>query len=152
MSDSDQKPASDDASGSVNDDLLEQVAKLTDVAARAQADLQNYKDRMKREGEELRKFAIVPLVMELLSVRDDLARAADHDGYAQILTKLDKVLADTGVEKIEAIGKKVDPALHEVINTGPGEKDVILAVHQDGFLLHGKILRPSKIQAGEGEI
>lgn len=130
-----------------------QIAKLTDIAGRAQADLQNFKERMKRENEEFRKFANAPLLLSLLALHDDLARAAAHEGtngVKQILLKLEKILAAAGVVKIEAIGKKFDSALHEIVNAGPGEKDVILAIHEEGFLLHGRVLRPAKVQVGEG--
>ncbi len=139
----------------VVNDLEEQLAKLTDVAARAQADLQNFKDRQNREGDELRKFAAVPIVMSLLPVRDDLALAAGHegeaqDGFGQILAKLDKVLSDFGVTMIKSLGEKVNPELHEIVNTGEGEKDVIVGVHQEGFEMQGKVLRPAKVQVGVG--
>lgn len=147
-----QQSSQDDA---IVNDLKEQLAKLTDIAARAQADLQNFKDRQKREGEEFRKFAVVPLVMGLLPVRDDLALAASHEGetqegFGQILVKLDKVLADFGVTMIKSLGEKVNPELHEIVNTGEGEKDVVVGVHQEGFEMHGRVLRPAKVQVGEG--
>ena len=147
-----QQSSQDDA---VHEDMKEQLEKLTDVAARAQADLQNFKDRQKREGDELRKFAAVPVIIGLLPVRDDLALAASHegeaqDGFGQILAKLDKVLADFGVTVIKSLGEKVNPELHEIVNTGEGEKDVVVGVHQEGFEMHGRVLRPAKVQVGEG--
>lgn len=146
------------SSGSGNNDdaeLKEKLLKVTDLAARAQADLLNFKDRMKKQEEELRKFAVVPLLLELLPIRDDLARASLHGeeagtGLPQILAKIDAVLDRSGMEKIPALGKKADPSLHEIVNEGPGKKDVVTLVHQEGYQLHGKILRPSKVQVGNG--
>ena len=103
--------------------------------------------------EELRKFAALPFILELLPVRDDLVRAAGHDsasGLKQILLKIDALLRDAGVEKIDALGKKMDPERHQIVNTGAGEKDIVTLVHEEGFLLHGKVLRPAKVQVGEG--
>ncbi len=146
------------ASGSNDDaELKEKLLRVTDLAARAQADLLNFKDRMKKQEEDLRKFAVVPLLLELLPIRDDLARASLHGegaefGLSQILTKIDAVLDRAGVKKIEALGKKADPSLHEIVNEGPGEKDVIILVHQEGYRLHEKILRPSKVQVGNGSM
>lgn len=151
-----QDPQSDQSTGSDSDELRElkvQLAKLTDTAARAQADLLNFKDRMKREGEELRKFAALPFILELLSIRDDLVRAAEHDtasGIGQILAKVDVLLRDSGVVKIDALGKKINPEHHQIVNTGGGEKDVVTLIHEEGFLLYGKILRPAKVQVGDG--
>ena len=156
VNDDSQDPQSDQSGDNASDELQElkaQLAKLKDTAARAQADLLNFKDRMKREGEELRKFAALPFILELLPVRDDLVRAAGHDsasGLKQILLKIDALLRDAGVEKIDALGKKMDPERHQIVNTGAGEKDIVTLVHEEGFLLHGKVLRPAKVQVGEG--
>src|SRR3989344_3208364 len=144
VNDDSQDPQSDQSGDNASDELQElkaQLAKLKDTAARAQADLLNFKDRMKREGEELRKFAALPFILELLPVRDDLVRAAGHDsasGLKQILLKID------------ALGKKMDPERHQIVNTGAGEKDIVTLVHEEGFLLHGKVLRPAKVQVGDG--
>ena len=156
VNDDSQDPQSDQSGDNASDELQElkaQLAKLKDTAARAQADLLNYKDRMKREGEELRKFAGLPFILELLPIRDDLVRAAGHDsasGLKQILLKIDALLRDAGVEKIDALGKKMDPERHQIVNTGAGEKDIVTLVHEEGFLLHGKVLRPAKVQVGDG--
>ena len=147
------QPAPPDDAGKLQE-LTKQVERLTDLAARAQADLQNFKARREKDSEELRKFANVPLLLKLLPVRDDLARAAlahPHDtGYRQILEKLDKVLTEAGVQKIEALGQLLDTAKHEVVNTGAGEKDIVTAVHEEGYELSGRVLRPSKVQVGDG--
>src|SRR3989344_4166195 len=131
-----------------------QIAKLTDLAARAQADLQNSKMRMERETQDMRKFATVPLLLALLPVRDDLVRAAKQEGEngasKQILSKLDKVLTDAGLTPLEALGKTADPSRHEILNAGPGPKDVVIAVHEEGYELHGKVLKPAKVQVGDG--
>ena len=156
VNDDSQDPQSDQSGDNASDELQElkaQLAKLKDTAARAQADLLNFKDRMKREGEELRKFAALPFILELLPVRDDLVRAAGHDsasGLKQILLKIDALLRDAGVEKIDALGKKMDPERHQIVNTGAGEKDIVTLVHEEGFLLHGKVLRPTKVLVGDG--
>src|SRR3989344_2101852 len=134
--------------------LQVQLAKLTDIAARAQADLLNFKERIKREGDELRKFAIVPLLLRVLSIRDDLVRMIAHDpsaGCVQLLAKIDDVLKNFSVEQITALGFAANPEFHEIVNSGPGAKDIILVVHEEGFLLHGKVLRPAKVMVGEGK-
>lgn len=137
------------------EELEMQIAKLTDLAARAQADLQNSKMRMERETKDLRKFATVPLLLALLPVRDDLMRASKqvtggNEGLKQILSKLDKVLADAGVMPLDALGKTADTSKHEILNAGPGPKDIVIAVHEEGYELHGKILRPARVQVGDG--
>ena len=136
-------------------ELEAQIAKLTDLAARAQADLQNSKMRMERETQDMRKFATVPLLLSLLPVRDDLVRASRQEGGGsaskQILAKLDKILADAGLTPIEALGKTADTSKHEILNAGPGPKDIVIAVHEEGYELHGKVVKPAKVQIGDGQ-
>jgi molecular chaperone GrpE len=136
-------------------DLEAEIAKMTEIAARAQADLQNFKARMKKDSDELAKFAIAPLLLSLLPVRDDLARAADHvpdEGLKQVLTKFDKVIEDAGLRIIESLNLSVDPSKHEVLSVVPGEKDKIVEVHEEGYELHGRVLRPAKVIVGSGEM
>ena len=51
---------------------------MTELAGRAQADLQNAKDRMQKEGEELRKFALENTLLLLLPTIDNFQRAFEH--------------------------------------------------------------------------
>lgn len=134
------------------DDQQEQIKKLTEIAARAQADLQNFKSRMEKETAEFRKFAGAPILLALLPIHDDLSRASEHgdEGSAQILVKLDKILVDIGLVKMDPMGKPVDPNKHEVVNTCPGEKDIVTNIHEEGFEYHGRVLRPAKVQVGMG--
>jgi len=144
----------DDTQASDTKDLQERLAKLTEIAARAQADLQNFKQRMSRDADELRKFAVQPLILRLLPIRDDLARASenstDSESFTQILRKLDQILESIGLTQIVSMGEKVDPTKHESINTTPGEKDLITEVHEEGYDLHGRIVRPAKVSVGDG--
>ncbi|MEK7137653.1 MAG: nucleotide exchange factor GrpE, partial [Patescibacteria group bacterium] len=140
------KPAAQQSQGKPEpnvQDLQKQVARLIDIAARAQADLQNFKMRMERDAAELRFFIQSDLLLKILPVLDDLYRAMSHassqDGLEQIAKKLEKILWDAGVKKIEAIGALFDPLRHEIVNTGPGEKDIKIAVNEEGYELHGKV-------------
>jgi len=44
----------------------------------------------------------------------------------------------------------VDPALHEVLQAGPGEEGVIGEVFEDGYMFNGKVLRVAKVKVGDG--
>ena len=52
---------------------------------------------------------------------------------------------------MHAEGTPIDPHRHEVLSVGPGEKDMITQVYEEGYELNGKVLRPAKVQAGSGE-
>lgn len=135
--------------------------KLKEMAARAQADLQNAKDRMDRDARDLRKFAVQSVIEKLLPVVDHFRRAFGHlpedlkshdwvKGIEAVEQDMMRILRDTGLSVIECKGLKADPVRHEVLRTAPGELDVILEVYEDGYVLHDKVLRPAKVMAGDG--
>ena len=141
--------------------LKEELERLKDIAGRAQADLQNAKDRLERDAEDLRKFAGASMLIDLLPVIDNLQRAfahlpkdlQDHEwvkGIEAVEQNLMKKLEEAGLKKIESLNQPVDPAKHEVLQAGPGEKDKVIEVFEDGYELHDKILRPAKVKVGDG--
>jgi molecular chaperone GrpE len=140
-------------------ELEEQVARLTDVAGRAQADLQNAKVRMQRDGDDMKRFAVASVVLRLLPVVDNFQRAFAHlpadlknhewiKGVYAIEQTLIRELTDMGLKKMDVLGTQVDTARHEVITVGPGEEGVITEVLEDGYELHGKVIRPAKVKVG----
>ncbi|HLD71698.1 MAG TPA: nucleotide exchange factor GrpE [Candidatus Peribacteraceae bacterium] len=142
-------------------ELTDQVKKLTELAARAQADLQNAKMRMTKDQEELRKFVGEGMLQALLPTVDNFQRAFQHlpdelrshdwvKGVASIEQDLIRKLGEMGLKRFESLGKPVDPLRHEVLTTGPGEEGKVIEVFEDGYELHGKILRPAKVKVGAG--
>lgn len=143
-------------------DLRRQVEKLTEIAARAQADLQNARARSERDAADLRTFATESVLRRLLPTIDNFQRSFQHlpdslkdhawvKGMQATEQELLRHLAELGLKKVSPIGKKVDPLRHEVLLTGPGAVDTVVDVLEDGYELHGKVLRPAKVKAGTGE-
>lgn len=68
-------------------------------------------------------------------------------GISGILMQLDKVLEEFGVKKIEAVGKKFDPHLHEAVKEVESESPdgMIVDELQSGFELNGKVIRASQV-------
>lgn len=141
--------------------LEEQVQKLTDIAGRAQADLQNAKARLMRDQDDMRKFAGEMVIRKLLPVIDHLQRAFQHlpeelkqhewvKGIVAIEQDLLRHFADLGLKRMSSLGEPVDPNKHEVLLTGPGEDGNVIDVVEEGYELHGKVLRPAKVKAGQG--
>lgn len=142
-------------------ELTAQVGKLTDLAARAQADLQNAKTRMQKDGDDLRRYAAESIIKRLLPVVDNFQRAfahlplelKDHEwvrGVFGIEQDLLKQLTELGLKKMEVMGQQADTARHEVLMVGPGEEGMVIEVFEEGYELHGKVLRPAKVKVGGG--
>lgn len=142
--------------------LQSELEKMKDLAGRAQADLQNAKERMLREGENIRKFALENTLMTIIPTIDNFQRAFDHlpeklsdndwvMGVQAIEQDLVGKLGAMGLEKIECIGEAVDPEKHEVLQTGPGEEGNIIEVVEDGYVFNGKVIRVAKVIVGSGK-
>lgn len=141
--------------------LQAELEKFKDLAARSQADLQNAKARVDREGEEMRKFAGEVIIRKILPTLDNFQRAFQHvpqelqshewvKGVGAIEQDLMKQMAHAGLKRMQSLGEIVDPHRHEVLSIGPGKADSVAEVFEEGYELHGKILRPAKIRAGDG--
>ena len=140
-------------------DLTAKLQQMTDLAARAQADLQNAKIRMQKDGEEIRRYASEGLLKKLLPTIDNFQRAFAHfpedlknhewvRGITAIEQDLMRQMSEMGLKKMECLGQQVDTARHEVITLGSGKEGEIIDVIEDGYELNGKILRPAKVRVG----
>jgi len=74
-------------------------------------------------------------------------------GANGIVLQLDKVLEELGVKKIQALGKKFDPHLHEALREEESEKEAgtVTQEIQTGFELNGKVVRPSQVVIAKGK-
>lgn len=140
-----------------------EAAKMKDLAARSQADLQNAKARVERERSELAAFALEAMLKKLLPTIDSFQRAFQHlpedlknhewvKGVIAIESQFLRELESAGLKRMSSLGSKIDPARHEVLQQGPGEKDTVTEVFEEGYEMHGRVLRPTKVKAGTGEI
>jgi molecular chaperone GrpE len=143
-------------------DLLQKLQQMTDLAARSQADLQNARIRMQRDSDDLRKFAAEQFMQKLLPTIDNFQRAAAHlpadltghewvKGMLATEKELIRQFQELGLTRMDALGKQVDTARHDVVSVAPGKEGEIVQVVEEGYELHGKIIRPAKVIVGAGE-
>ncbi len=142
-------------------DLQLELGKMKDLAARAQADLQNARMRGEREAIDLRMFASESILRKILPTLDNFQRAFQHipadlashewvKGVEAIESELMKQATEAGLKRMQSLGEVVDPQRHEVLGLGSGEDGKVVEVFEEGYELHGKVLRPAKVKAGEG--
>ena len=129
---------------------------------RAQADFINYKRRAEQEKEEIGKFANTVLMLNLLSILDDLERALTAtpddlaelswvDGIRLIGRKLRANLEAQGLSQIKALGEPFDPNFHEAVRQDKGKDGIVVEEVQKGYKLHDRVIRPAKVVVGSGE-
>jgi molecular chaperone GrpE len=132
---------------------------LMQTLVRRQADFENYRKRVERERQEDRRHGIGRLIEDLLPVLDAFERALKaHDdpayeeyrkGLELIYRQLWDTLARYGLERIAAAGKPFDPHYHQAIERVESEdhpEGTVLEVLQDGFVFHGRVVRPSIVR------
>ncbi|OPY34600.1 MAG: heat shock protein GrpE [Methanomassiliicoccales archaeon PtaU1.Bin124] len=130
---------------------------LLDTARRIQAEFDNYKKRSVRDVDEKVKAANDKLIAELLTVLDDLDRAAEADtneellrsGVEQVRTNLRSLLKGYGLREIPA--DRFDPQYHEAFGVGEGEDGCILEVYQKGYCLGPRVIRHTKVKVGKNQ-
>ena len=138
---------------------------LMQTLVRRQADFENYRKRVERERQEDRRLGMARLIEELLPVLDAFERAlkAHEDpayeeyrkGLELTYRKLWDTLARHGLERITAAGKAFDPNYHQAVERVESDEypeGSIVEVLQDGFIFHGRVLRPSMVRVSAGAV
>ena len=135
------------------------MAEAEDVKLRALADNENFKRRIQRETEEVRRYATESVLSDLLPVLDNLGLAIDHargtEACKDIVMGVDmtrRIFLDTlkrhGLECVGACGEAFDPNMHEAIGTvceADKEEGCVAKVAMSGYVLKGRVIRPAKV-------
>lgn len=130
-----------------------------DRLLRVSAEFENYKKRMTREIDDVRKYANQSLLREMLSVVDHielaLQAAAENgpsaglrEGLNLTLKELLRILEKFKVKPIEAIGREFNPEYHEAIlreECAEAAGNTVLREMQKGYMIHDRLLRPSLV-------
>lgn len=129
-----------------------------DRALRLQAQMENFCKRQRRRAREEVAAERERLLNTFLQVVDDLERALEADetnpaqlrqGMQLIHQKMNHLLAQEGVQPIEARGKPFDPAWHDAVGSIPAQRvevepDTVVEVVQRGYRLGDRLLRPAR--------
>ena len=127
------------------------------------ADFENFKKRAARERIEAAQSANAALLLKLLPVLDhfEMAQTAAQTaevpqggmaslqaGIAMIQQQLKGILAETGLEEIDATGKLFDPMLHEAVSqmeTADAPEGRVVQQIRKGYKLRDRLLRPAAV-------
>ena len=141
----------------------EELKEANDRALRNRADLENFRRRVQKEKEDLRKFGSEDLMRSLLPPMDhfelalqSLDSATDIDSIRQGVTMIHReiigVLQQNGLELLQPQGEAFDPSKHEAASTtsDPDQPDnVVVEVMRPGWSLRGRILRPAMVSVNK---
>ena len=159
-----QQATKDEPSSNSVESLQADLADVKNQLLRSQAELENYRKRVQRDMDQQRRYAVSPLVIDLLTVVDNIERAIDaaekNDGTEGLLEGIKMVAAQlTGVLKqhhctrVESVGMAFDPNVHEALGHQPGEEfpaNVVSMETRSGYHLHARVIRPAQVFISSG--
>lgn len=145
-------------------ELEEKYNQLNDTYLRSVAEFDNYRKRSLKEKVDLIKNGGEKVLVDLLTVVDDMERGlaatkdaqdiqAIKDGLVLIHSKMESFLKQNGVQAMETEGKAFDTDHHEAITTFPAPsedlKGKIVDCVQKGYVMNEKVIRFAKVVVGE---
>lgn len=134
-------------------------------ARRRQSDFDNYKKRTERERSETFRNQLSTLATQMLPVVDNLNRALDltntiaeekpqdfqqfFEGIVLVSQQLNEILAEMGVQPINAVGETFDPHFHEAVAAEADHEvppNTVTMELQRGYKIGDKVIRPSMVK------
>ena len=139
---------------------MEKAKHYYDQWVRTTADLENYKKRAARERQEAMRFANESLIEKLLPIIDNfemaLAATSGKDasmqsvqtGISMIYQQLKNLLAEAGLQEIDASGKTFDANWHEALSqqtTADAPEGQVVQQLRKGYKLRDRLIRPAGV-------
>lgn len=129
------------------------VEEYKDRAARAEAELANFRNRVERDRAANRDAVIAEVIRALLPAMDDLSRAETHGDLTGspleiVAQKIRSGFERFGLATVGVVGEAFDPNRHEAIAKLPTDgatSETVADVIEVGYLLGDRLLRPAKV-------
>jgi molecular chaperone GrpE len=154
----------------VLENLRRENAELKDKVLRTLAEMENLRRRAEREAADAKTYGVTSFARDMLTFADNLRRATEsapagareQEGTALKtliegieLTERDFLsrLGKYGIKKLEPLGAKFDPNLHEALFEVPDEtvpNGTVAQVMEDGYTIGERVLRPAKVGVSRG--
>jgi molecular chaperone GrpE len=144
--------------------IEKELAEQRDKLLRSLADMDNFRKRTYKELQDARSMARIDSILPFLKVYDHFqlaVKAADekhsfevlHQGMEMILSEFSRALDELGLERIDALGKSFDPALHEAADQRSSEdvpEGQILEQWRCGYKMGEKVIQPALVVVSSG--
>lgn len=149
--------------------LEAEVGSLNDRLLRAMAETENIRRRSQRDKQDTARYAVANFARDMLSVADNLGRAlgsVDEEarkesgvienlmvGVEMTERELMAVMERMGVTRMEPLGTRFDPNVHEAMFEYDDPSQPAGSVGQviePGYMIHERPLRPAKVGITKG--
>jgi len=148
--------------------LKEEAGQLKDRLLRTAAEMDNLRKRAEREKAEATLYAATNFARDLLSVSDNMQRALAHkptdtasDETKNLFTGIEMterellfVFQRYNIRKVETVGAKFDPNVHQALFEMPTKDHppgTVVQEMQSGFAIGERCLRPAMVGVAKAE-
>lgn len=144
-------------------ELERELEEVRQTVLYAQAETQNVRRRLEQEKLNAAQYAATGFARDMLSVKDNLERALaaipddlrEDERMKALVTgieatgrELDNVFQRHGIARVEAMGRPLDPHLHQAMIEVPSaeaEPGTIVQEMQAGYTIKERLLRPALV-------
>ena len=145
----------------------QQLTQERDNNLRLLAEIDNLRKRTQRDIQQQLKYAALPVISEMLSVIDNLHRtleASQSGGDVEAFTGGVEIVVQSFMAVLEKYqcraieteaGATFDVKVHEAISMQSSDQfdaNVIMAVVQQGYQMHDRVIRPSQVFVSSGPV
>lgn len=141
--------------------LQKELLEYKDKYLRLLADSENARKRLQKERQELTRYAVESLVVDILRPIDNLENALRFAqdmseevrnwafGFQMILAQFKDVLVQNGITSMDSLGKSFDPHDHEaleMIESTAQPAGTIIEVCTPGYKMGDRTIRAAKVK------
>jgi molecular chaperone GrpE len=136
---------------------------------RAEADMQNLRNRTKREVDEARLYAVQKFARDVVEAAENLRRGIDslpkpqphepdivtrlREGFEGVERSFVGVLERNNIVAEDPLGKMFDANLHQAMGEQPSDQHppgTIIQAWSRGWTLNGRLLKPAMVVVAKG--
>lgn len=142
--------------------LEDEVAAARQDVLYAQAETQNVRRRLEKEGADARAYAATAFARDILSVADNLERGLGAipaelrederfkglvGGLEATGRELRSVFERHGITRMDTLGQSLDPNRHQAMMELPSDEQpgTIVQEMQAGYMIRDRLLRPAMV-------
>ena len=141
------------------ENLQKEKDELFGKLQRVSADYANFQKRVPKQISDTISYEKERIIKSLLPALDNFEHTLQNSHSAEnaeafikgikiIYDQMLDILKSHGVEQIKSPGENFDPAMHEAMmqrNEPEKEDNTVLEEFQKGYILNGRVIRPSKV-------
>jgi len=140
-------------------ELEKEKDELFEKLQRVSADYVNFQKRSAKQTADTISYEKERIIKTLLPAMDNFDHMLQNAGSAEdvdvlvqgiqiVYDQMADILKSHGIEAIEALGEKFDPAIHQAMmrrSEADKEENTVLEEFQKGYTLNGRTIRPSRV-------